>query len=130
VCVLTCAMLLAGPMPAQERVAPWNMRERLIVVVPVIGAGTTADPKRPLFVPRPGEKSPFEGFTAQLSDDGKFAIVEFIAAHPSAFKDLLNDARVVKAFRKARQKKEDVERELKVFKKDLRLEGALDGGPR
>jgi hypothetical protein len=119
--------VLCTSLPAQEQVAPWNNRERLIAVVPMIGTGTAADPKRPLFAPKPGERSPFEGFSFELSDDGKFAIVEFTAAHPDVFKVLLADARVNKAFRKGRHSRAELERELKVFKRELKLERLLGG---
>ena len=130
VCLGVVAATLSGVAAAQERVAPWNQRERLIVVVPMVGAGTASDPKRPLFAPKPGEASPFEGFSFELSDDGKFAIAEFVAGHPDRFRQLLADARVVKAFRKGRHSREDLERELKVFKRDLKLERLLGGGGR
>jgi len=38
-------------LPAQHRADPKNLYERLICVVPMIGAGTHEDPRRPLFAP-------------------------------------------------------------------------------
>lgn len=77
--------------------------ERLICVVPMVGAGTIDDPKRPLFAPIAGQTAPEDaprskgfadppaivGFHSVLSDDGQTAIVEFIARDRAAFKPIL-----------------------------------------
>ena len=128
VCLLS-AVLLSGSAFAQQRVMPGNTRERVLCVVPLVGAGTWADPKRPLFAPNPGEASPITGYSWQPSDDGRFAIVEFVAAHPKDFADLLADARVAKAFRKGMHKSADIERELKKYRKDWRFETLPGGRP-
>jgi hypothetical protein len=95
-------------------------RERLVAVVPLVGEGTPDDPRRPLFAPKPGEKSPIEGYSWEPTDDGRFAIVEFVAGSAADLDGIANDARTVKAFRKGRGKKSDVERELRKFKRDFR----------
>ena len=48
---LIAIILSAGALVAQNRVAPGNMYHRIYAIVPLIGAGTPADPKRPMFVP-------------------------------------------------------------------------------
>ncbi len=59
------------------------------------------------------------------SDDGLFALVEFVAADASAFRGILADSGTlagVKAFVKGKDKKEDVEAEFKKYKKDFKIE--------
>ena len=72
-------------------------------VLPLVGTGTITDPKRPMFAPLPSAVSPASrtgilGYSFQLSDDGQFALVEFVAAQRSAFKDILAGDPATKAF--------------------------------
>jgi hypothetical protein len=63
----------AVPAISQPRVDSRNLYERIIAVVPLTGAGTYADPRRPLFAPSPSDQSA-DGiieFFWQESDDGK-----------------------------------------------------------
>lgn len=93
-------------------------------MVPLVGSGTPADPKRPQYSPWPPSPRPSAtaiiAFSHQISDDGRFAIVEFVARDRKAFRAILNDA-TVKKFEKGKDKKEDIEKELKKFKKDFDL---------
>jgi len=115
---------------AQPKVDPANLHERIIAVVPMIGAGTYAGPKRPLFTPAPGDKKDgIVGFSYLLSDDGKSAIVEIAARDTKALAPLLQSGRNdVLLFRKGKDRKEDIERELKRFKRDLTLNQPIAGG--
>ena len=56
------------------------------------------------------------------SDDGQYAIVEFVAKDRGALTKIANDARVLKAFEKGKVKKDDVEKELKRYRKDFKFE--------
>ena len=125
VCLLSPSLLSAQP-----KVDSNNLHERVIAVVPLTGAGTYADPKRPLFTPRPGENAPdIVSFRYELSDDGKFAIVELTARNTRALQPLLvANSPDVKVFRKGKDKKDDIERELKKVKKDLDLASFVGGG--
>lgn len=101
--------------PAQRKVDPQNLYERVLAVVPVVGTGSAADPKRPKYAPAPGQMSAARsggiiGFTQVLSDDGKFALVEFVARDRAALSAVLGDA-AVKKFEKGRDKREDAEKE-------------------
>jgi len=107
--VFVCALA-----PAQRRVDPRNLYERVLAVVPMVGSGTPADPIRPAYAPLPSATSAIDtpapaGATASgvvplrqgilaysyvASDDGKFALVEFVAADRGAFKSLLADSTV------------------------------------
>jgi hypothetical protein len=56
----------------------------------MIGSGTAADPKRPMFVPAPGQAAPtvatihtgILAYQMQVSDDGNWALCEFVGATP------------------------------------------------
>jgi len=83
----------------RPRVDPANAYERVFAIVPMIGAGTMDDPKRPLYAPAPHSQSPaaHAGILAyhfEISDDGTLALVEFVARDRSAFKALLADSTV------------------------------------
>ena len=107
---------------AQNRnVGSRNAYERVLVIAPLIGKGTVADPKRPMYAPLATEMSDPKrtgiiGYTYQVSDDGKTALVEFVARDRSAFKGILGDI-TVKAFIKGKDKPKDIEAEFKKYKK-------------
>jgi hypothetical protein len=117
-------LLLASAVPAQRRVDPKNTYQRVICVVPLIGAGTAQDPKRPQYAPWPLSQARSQtdiiAYSQQLSDDGRFALVEFVARDRRAFQAILND-RTLRVFEKGKDKKDDIEIELKKFKKDFDL---------
>jgi hypothetical protein len=114
------------PLVAQQKVDPARMYTRVLAVVPMIGTGTPADPKRPLFVQMPSElsaanaRSGIIGFAYQLSDDGKFALVEFVAADPEALRPILTSTNpLVKAFERGKASKTEIETEFRKFKRDF-----------
>lgn len=120
---------LGGSLLAQHRVDLRNTHERVLCVVPLVGSGTPADPIRPQYAPLPpvpGAPPSNDGiiaFTFQLSDDGKRALVEFVAADQSAFTDLLADTNPeVKVFKKGKDKREDIDKEFKKHKKNIDLD--------
>jgi hypothetical protein len=105
--MLLALSVSAGMLFAQGRVAPENLNPRILAVVPMIGSGTPADPRRPMFVPTPSEiaatiptvppaadsssgpppvppRTGIIAFQFQLSDDGKNAIVELVGADRNA----------------------------------------------
>lgn len=99
-----------------------SLGERIVAVVPMIGTGSMEDPIRPKYAPVPvhfalveklkrenklppvREKSDEEriadgklkigAFTYVLADDGKRAIVEFVARDRAAFAEILRDTQV------------------------------------
>src|SRR5258708_3481370 len=123
---LTCVLIFGAFAPnalAQKKVDARLTYERVWAVVPMVGAGTLADPKRPMYVPRPfalstASRTGILGYIQLMSDDGKSALVEFVARDRSAFTDILAD-KTIKAFLKGRDKREDVEAEFKKQKKDF-----------
>jgi hypothetical protein len=78
------------------------MYHRVYAVVPLVGSGTPADPSRPMLVPaapQPGQlqqqtSEPPEllGWQMQISDDGKFGLVEFVFQSPLAYQSFLAKA--------------------------------------
>ena len=115
-----------------NRVDPRDAYVRILAVVPLIGAGTHADPIRPAYAPGPRQRGSklskpdstgILGFNFMMSDDKKHALVEFVARDRSSFKDLLADKRPdVKASEKGKAKRSDIEAEFKRFKKDIDLD--------
>jgi hypothetical protein len=138
--------VLASFLPAQRRVDPRNTYYRLICVVPVVGQGTGDDPRRPAYAPTPSEMKKVQesldaspeaagsegkpvpvstaiiAFAQQISDDGQYALVEFVAHDRAAFQAILDDKSVKVAFEKGKHKREDIERELKKYKKEFNLD--------
>ena len=94
--LLTGLLMLALAASAQHSVDPRNTYHRVICVVPLVGSGTAADPRRPLYAPTPGAASPdgIVGFTQVPTDDGKSAIVEFVARKRSALQAILSDTTI------------------------------------
>ena len=113
---------------AQRKVDPKNTYSRVICVVPMVGTGKVDDPLRPQYAPwpppKPGQapaRNQILAFMHQMSDDGKFALVEFVALDRSAFTAILSDKSVT-TFIKGADKKENIEKELKKYKKDFDLD--------
>jgi hypothetical protein len=111
-------LLLFSPSYSQQRVNPRNTHERLLCVVSMVGSGTADDPRRPMFAPLPPgpyEKRTLDGiiaFAYQESDDGRYALVEFVARDRAAFKPVLDEAdrrADVKAFVKGKANRADIE---------------------
>ena len=118
----SCALLLAFAASAQHSVDPRNTYHRVICVVPMIGSGTAADPRRPLYAPAPGSALPngIVAFTQVPTDDGKSAIVEFVARTRSAFSAVLADTSIT-TFEKGTQSGSAIEAALQKVKKGFSL---------
>jgi hypothetical protein len=74
----------------------------------------------------PASRTGIIGFTHVLSDNGQFALVEFVARDAKAFDRILADIAAnininvnVKSFRKGKDKREDIEAEFRKHKKDF-----------
>ena len=127
--LLAFALLLSSSLAvAQRKVAPKNPYNRLICVVPMVGSGKADDPRRPKYAPWPPTqpgiapvRNAILAFSHQVSDDGTSALVEFIALDQSAFSAILSD-KAIKAFHKGTDKKDDIEKELRKYKKDFDLD--------
>jgi hypothetical protein len=68
-----------------RRLAPENAYTRVYCVVPIVGSGTPADPRRPMFAPAPPtataplDRTGIVAYQFQESDDGNFALAEFVS---------------------------------------------------
>ena len=123
--VLICA---CAPALGQRKVDSRNSYERVIAIVPLTGAGTWNDPKRPLHAPPPVTPAQAQAaattragilaYSWQLADDGKSAVVEFVAQDRKAFTALLADKNI-KVFEKKKLSKQQLETEVKKHKKDF-----------
>lgn len=110
------------------------MYHRIICVVPIIGSGTAKDPKRPLFAPfGPGDDAapPLNtrakvqpdrriiAFQSVPTDDGKAAIVMFMARSCEAFQPIFNDSRVIEKFERKNIRERDLVIALRKYKKNF-----------
>jgi hypothetical protein len=121
--VLCLVMFSAGALLA-ESTEPLSRHDRVIYIVPLTGAGTTADPIRPAVIPKTGFGSAQAlSWSWQPSDDGKMALVEVTATQHSAFDEVLKDKRIIKSFERSKQTKDEVETQLKIYKKDFKVAG-------
>jgi len=94
--------VFAATLFGQRSVPPEFMYHRVYAVVPLVGSGTPDDPKRPMLVPsnspssqtqwQPNERPDLLGYHMQVSDDGKFALVEFVFQNPVAYHSFLAKA--------------------------------------
>jgi hypothetical protein len=137
---LLALVFLCALAPAQRRVDSRNLYERILAVVPMVGAGTVSDPVRPAYAPLPATSAitnpvptavstngviPLRqgiiAYSYVISDDGKSALVEFVAADRGAFKDVLADT-TIKAFLKGRDSIDDAVAEFVKHKANFTLD--------
>jgi hypothetical protein len=127
---VVCLLASTSVTFAQPRVDWRNMYQRVIAIVPMVGQGTDADPRRPMYAPVPsavvapttttspttssstpapsappatplGGSIGILGYAMVQSDDGNSAIVEFVARDQSIFQNMLADT-TIQVFLKGR----------------------------
>jgi|SRR5580700_6459909 hypothetical protein len=144
VVVVVCLYAIAAPVYGQPPVSPRNSYERILVVLPLIGSGTAADPVRPSLIPAPGSATPnilnitvsapvsampvasgpsypqnlILGYTWVASDDGKFALTEIVMRDRSAF-PAIQALPGVTAFIKGVNKLADIQTAFQQYKKNF-----------
>ncbi len=116
---------------AQNRVPAEMMYHRVWAIVPLIDAGTPNSPKRPMFAPTPaeqaaklknGDRSGVLGYSMQISDDGNFALVEFVGATPADLKFIVNSNTAgVMAFERGAATKAQIEAAFQRYKAGFTL---------
>jgi hypothetical protein len=86
----------------------------------MIGNGTPADPFRPMFAPAQPGAGGIIGFTYEVSDDGKSAIVEFTGRDWKSLAPVL-ESRLpqVRVFRKGYHTRTEIEEEFRKHKRDF-----------
>ena len=99
-----------------RKVDPQLTHDRIIAIVPIIGTGTTNDPKRPQYTDAPG----LTGFTAELSDDGRHALVEFVAKDRKLLDIIANSGQRLE--RKESFTKDSIYEDFKRYKKSFKQE--------
>ena len=113
--------LLVQLASAQFRpVDPRQTHERVLAIVPMVGTGRGPDdPKRPLFADTPN----LLGYHAELSDDGQYALVEFVARTRAALAPISSarDARV-QTFSKTDARRDDIVREFQKLKRKFNID--------
>jgi hypothetical protein len=108
---------------AQRRVDPRNTYHRVICVVPLEGSGTAADPTRPKYAPWPASQDPagIMGFYFEPTDDGKSAVVEFVAQNRAALLTILSD-KTIQAFEKGIASQVTIDAAIQPVREDFSLE--------
>lgn len=103
-----------------QRANPDQAYERIWAVVPLVGAGTATDPKRPMFSDLPG----ILAYKMEISDNGRLALVEFVAKDRRVFKQL-QDSRLpdVLSFDRGPGRAQQILTEFRRHKRNFRLEG-------
>ena len=121
--LLVALLALASVVCAQRQVDAKFTYSRVICVVPFVGQGTAADPKRPEYAPWPASTNPagIIAFSFLPSDDGKSAVVEFVALHRAAFQALFNDSSIT-VFEKGVVSKATIEAAVQQYRKNFNLD--------
>ena len=99
-----------------RKVDPQLTHERIIAIVPMVGLGTVKNPKHPLFSDLDG----LTGFTAEISDDGRFALVEFVATESKFLTTIATSGQ--RQERKDSPNKDAVLEEFKRYKRNFKPE--------
>ena len=136
-CIGWFVSISLGPLVAQNALPTaldiGQTYERVVVVCPLIGKGTYADPRRPEIVPAKLKHDAKErekavgldvvmAYTWVPSDDGKSAIVEVVVRDTAAMKEFLREAGKVAAvslFERGKQTPAALDTELRKVKKDF-----------
>jgi hypothetical protein len=132
--ILALSFLIRPLAEAQRRVDMRHTYERLIAVVPMVGKGTYDDPRRPKYAPvavqadaksaaTRAARTGIIAYHAIPSDDGQYALVEFVAVDRAAFAEILADESLKgKVFEKGKDRREDMEREFVKHKRSFNLD--------
>ncbi len=109
----------------KRTVAAANVYHHIITAVPFTGLGTYRDPRRPMYIPpalpAASDRTGIIAFTFLPSDDGKSAIVEYVAANTSAFSQIYAD-KTLTIFEKGRDQKAVVEAAMRKYRKSFSLD--------
>ena len=109
-----------------RRLAPENAYARVYAIVPIVGTGTKADPRRPMFVPGPPtaaaaiDRTGIIAYQFQESDDGKFALAEFVTVARVGLAPILTstDANVI-FFERGQHTRQEIETAFQKYKKNF-----------
>jgi hypothetical protein len=109
-----------------RRLAPENAYARVYCVVPLVGSGTMADPRRPMFAPLPPtaaaplDRTGIIAYQFQASDDGNSALVEFVAVQRSGLAPILTSTNAsVIFFERGTATRQQIETAFQQYKKSF-----------
>lgn len=112
-----------------HQVDPGQMYNRIYAIVPMVGSGTLSDPKRPMFAPAPSQAQPSAvhtgviGFQMWPSDDGNWALVEFVGATPADLQSIVGAASAtVQVFPRGKFTQAQIEAAFQQYKKGFKFE--------
>jgi hypothetical protein len=111
---------------AVHQVDPSQMYHRVYARVPMIGTGRRGDELRPMFAPLPSQvardHTGILAYQMQISDDRKWALVEFVGATPKDLQAIISSTDPnVKVFERGKHGQDEIEADFKNFKKDFTL---------
>lgn len=124
---IVLSFLTTPQLPAQSQRSQGAALERMIVVVPMVGAGTADDPRRPMGMPAGDAKpdSPI-GYRYVISDSGQLAIVELTAPSRKHFDTALTAyGASAQAFGPRLHDRATVEKALRLIRRDFDLDSFL-----
>jgi hypothetical protein len=139
-CFIAGMCLFAGVLFSAPRHDGAPLYQHIICVVPMIGSGTYLDPRRPMFAPG-GAQEPLAAKTLGFadapaisslqsvpSDDGQFAIVQFVARDRGAFRQILAaNPNIVTVFEPGKVAIAAVVTQLQKYKKNFTLDALKTG---
>jgi hypothetical protein len=109
-----------------RRLAPENTYTRVYCIVPIIGTGTAADPRRPMFAPLPPtatapiNRGGIVAYQFQESDDGNFALVEFVSVFRDGLAPILSSTSPnVVSFERGKHTRQEIETAFQKYKKSF-----------
>ncbi len=120
--IVLCAALVSH---GQYHVSPRNLYQRVYAVVPMVGDGTYENPRRPMFTAnraaarsRGSAEAGTISYSYQVSDNGRLALVEFVARDKEALRQILSSGRGdVKVFHKGTASRPQIEQEFQKHRK-------------
>ncbi len=142
-CISLNCFALFTALAQTPRVAPENLHERVYLIVPMTGAGTYLDPRRPALLPSPPEAAALDsarvsvggegttrrsgilGYGYQVSDDGSTALVEVALSDRAAIAALLQSTAAralgqqLRSFTKGAGNRAEMLAEFRKLKKDF-----------
>lgn len=109
-----------------RRLAPENAYARVYCVVPIVGSGTLADPRRPMFVPAPAtaaaplDRTGIIAYQFQESDDGTLALAELVAVTRTGLSPILTSVLPnVIFFERGKYTRQQIETTFQKYKKNF-----------
>lgn len=115
-----------------RRLAPENAYTRIYAVVPMVGSGTMNDPRRPMFAPAPPtttaplDRTGIIAYQFQESDDGNFALVEFVSTARTGLAPVLSSVNPnVIFFERGKSTRQQIETTFQKYKKNFSFDKFL-----